>query len=69
LTDSILSVTDSKVELTLRTGELQKPTTLTMDNLEIGQKVEGTVKRVEEYGLFIQLQATKLSGLCHKSEV
>lgn len=59
-----------QVELTFRSGDLSrsKPS-ITLSDLEEGQKVEGRVKRVEEYGLFIEIDGSKLSGLCHKSEV
>ncbi|KAJ3741063.1 hypothetical protein EV360DRAFT_76771, partial [Lentinula raphanica] len=57
-----------KVEMTLRSGDLSKPTVLTLSTLSVGQQVEGVVKRIEEYGLFIQIDNSKLSGLCHKSE-
>ncbi|KAJ3843897.1 hypothetical protein F5878DRAFT_721109 [Lentinula raphanica] len=58
-----------KVEMTLRSGDLSKPTVLTLSTLSVGQQVEGVVKRIEEYGLFIQIDNSKLSGLCHKSEL
>ncbi|KAF9076092.1 hypothetical protein BDP27DRAFT_1313888 [Rhodocollybia butyracea] len=58
-----------KVEMTLRSGDLSKPVAFTLSNLSIGQQVEGVVKKIEEYGLFIQLDNSKLSGLCHKSEL
>ncbi|KAF5385433.1 hypothetical protein D9757_005443 [Collybiopsis confluens] len=55
-----------KVELTLRSGDLMKPTLI---GLSVGQHVEGVIKKIEEYGLFIQIDNSKLTGLCHKSEV
>jgi rRNA biogenesis protein RRP5 len=42
---------------------------LRLSDLTEGQKIQGRVKKVEEYGLFIQIEGSKLSGLCHKSEV
>ncbi|KAL0071786.1 rRNA biogenesis protein rrp5 [Marasmius tenuissimus] len=60
-----------KVEMTFRSGDLNKPrtTNLTLSDIKAGQVIEGTVKRVEEYGMFIQIEGSKLSGLCHKSEL
>lgn len=42
---------------------------ITLSDLKPGQKIDGTVKKIEDYGLFIQIQGSKLSGLCHKSQV
>ncbi|KAJ3806453.1 hypothetical protein F5876DRAFT_80678 [Lentinula aff. lateritia] len=58
-----------KVEMTLRSGDLSKPVALTFSALTPGQHVDGVVKRIEEYGLFIQIDNSKLSGLCHKSQL
>ncbi|KAE9388875.1 hypothetical protein BT96DRAFT_1003784 [Gymnopus androsaceus JB14] len=58
-----------KVEMTLRSGNLSKLVALTLSSLSVGKHVEGSVKRIEDYGLFIQIDNLKLSGLCHKSEL
>lgn len=42
---------------------------LSIGDIQIGQKVDGTIKKIEDYGLFIQIEGSKLSGLCHKSQV
>jgi rRNA biogenesis protein RRP5 len=56
--------------MTFRSGDLiRAPGTITAADLQSGQKIEGIVKRIEDYGLFIQIKGSKLSGLCHKSEV
>ena len=34
-----------------------------------GQKVNGFVRAISEYGVFVQIDGTSISGLCHKSEV
>ncbi|KAJ8702367.1 rRNA biogenesis protein rrp5 [Pleurotus ostreatus] len=68
----ILSVNaeDKRVEMTFRSGDLSKArSALTLADFNVGQKVEGTVKKVEDYGLFIQIQDSKLSGLCHKTQL
>ncbi|KAG7099001.1 hypothetical protein E1B28_000886 [Marasmius oreades] len=66
-----LDLEAKKVEMTFRSGDLNKPrtTNLMLADITPGQVVDGTVKRVEEYGLFIQIDGSKLSGLCHKSEL
>jgi rRNA biogenesis protein RRP5 len=58
-----------QVEMSLRTGVLRPSEHLTAGDLQIGQKIDGVIKRIEEYGLFIQINDSKLSGLCHKSQV
>jgi len=61
-----------KVEMSFRSIEASQrkgSSSLTLSDLKEGQKVDGTVKKVEDYGLFIQIEGSKLSGLCHKSQV
>lgn len=57
--------------MTFRSGDLKrdKSSSLSIVNLHEGQKVDGRVKRVEDYGLFVAIEGSKISGLCHKSEV
>ncbi len=43
--------------------------TLQLSDLVEGAKVDGVVKKIEDYGLFIEIEGSKLRGLCHKSEV
>jgi rRNA biogenesis protein RRP5 len=61
----------SQVELTMRSGDINKllKRTIGLSDFEVGQKVEGRVKSVMDFGLFIEIAGTKISGLCHKSEV
>ncbi|KAF8913041.1 hypothetical protein CPB84DRAFT_1760205 [Gymnopilus junonius] len=70
----ILSVdaANKKIEMSFRSSEaLRRPSSssLTLSDLEEGQKVDGRVKKIEDYGLFIQIEGSKLSGLCHKSQL
>ncbi|KAK7064381.1 rRNA biogenesis protein RRP5 [Favolaschia claudopus] len=60
-----------KVEMTLRSGDLTKASaaSLAIADLVEGQKVDGVVTRIEDYGLFIQISGSKLNGLCHKSQL
>lgn len=69
-----MDVDNKKVELTFRSGDLsarqrEAQAKRSPSDLREGEKVDGIVKRIEEYGLFVQIEGTKLSGLCHKSEV
>lgn len=58
------------MEMTFRSGNLRRDISgTTLSDFAKGQIVDGTVKRVEDYGVFIQIKDTKVSGLCHKSEV
>ncbi|KAI9444728.1 nucleic acid-binding protein [Lactarius indigo] len=69
----ILSVDpiNKKVELTFRSGSLSRSarSTLSLSDFQEGQKIKGRVKKIEAYGLFIEIEGTKVSGLCHKSEL
>ncbi|KAI0639642.1 U3 snoRNP-associated protein Rrp5 [Trametes polyzona] len=69
----ILSVDREKkqVEMSFRSGDLKRDnrSQLSLSDLSEGQKIDGRVKRLEEYGLFIEIEGSKLSGLCHKSEL
>jgi len=38
-------------------------------NIKEGDKINGVIKRIEDYGLFIDIEGTKLHGLCHKSQL
>ncbi|KAK2461613.1 hypothetical protein APHAL10511_006076 [Amanita phalloides] len=68
----ILSVDheNKKVEMTFRSDDFAKRSAnVTTGSLQPGQKVDGIIKKVESYGLFIQIDGSKLQGLCHKSEI
>ncbi|KAH9486567.1 rRNA biogenesis protein rrp5 [Psilocybe cubensis] len=61
-----------KVEMSFRSIEASQRKTssgVTLSDLKEGQKVSGLVKKIEDYGLFIQINDSKLSGLCHKSQL
>lgn len=44
-------------------------TSLADANLSKGQVVRGTIKRVQDYGVFIRLDDSGVEGLCHKSKI
>lgn len=60
-----------QVEMTFRTFDVAEgsKSSLMLSQLSEGQKLDGIVKKIEDYGLFIEIDGTKLRGLCHKSEV
>lgn len=59
----LMSLKDSVVR-----GDLQN--LKSFNDLQIGDIYEGTVKKVEEYGVFVRLDGTdNVSGLCHRSQI
>lgn len=39
-----------------------------LKDIQVGQKLRGTVSRIEEYGVFVHIEGSTLYGLVHKSE-
>jgi rRNA biogenesis protein RRP5 len=66
-----VDVVSKKVEMSFRSGDITKESasTRTLADFSEGQKVNGRVKKIEDYGLFIEIEGCKISGLCHKSQV
>ncbi|KAL9228093.1 hypothetical protein vseg_003707 [Gypsophila vaccaria] len=66
----ILSVEplSKRVEVTLKLGS-SSGLKLELNNLNAGDVIKGRIKRVESFGLFIIIDNTKLTGLCHVSEI
>lgn len=65
-----LDATAKKVGLSLKVSVVEgKSAEKGFEDINEGDKVTGSVSRVEDYGLFIKLDGFSLSGLCHKSEV
>ncbi|ODQ65143.1 nucleic acid-binding protein [Nadsonia fulvescens var. elongata DSM 6958] len=61
-----------KIDLTLKDSSVSGTATnvLQFSDLNVGDIVDGMVKRVEEYGVFIKIDHTaNVSGLCHRSEI
>ncbi|KAI0080360.1 U3 snoRNP-associated protein Rrp5 [Panus rudis PR-1116 ss-1] len=68
----ILSVDPEKkqIEMTFRSSESKAAgPSIQITDLSEGDKVDGIVKKIEDYGLFIEIEGSKLRGLCHKSEL
>lgn len=71
----VLSVdaTSKQVQLSLKKSHVDKNYTppLSIDDLKAGMFVTGKVRKVEDFGAFVDIDNTmpRLSGLCHRSEV
>lgn len=60
----------SKINGTKTKKESAKSVDATMlASLEVGQKVKGFVRALAEFGVFVQIEGTTLSGLAHKSQL
>nr|XP_019009138.1 rRNA biogenesis protein RRP5 [Kwoniella pini CBS 10737]OCF47919.1 rRNA biogenesis protein RRP5 [Kwoniella pini CBS 10737] len=74
VTGKIISVDEKKnsVEMTFRKNpakQVKKVAKLGLSDFEQGQKVVAEVKKVEAYGIFLRIEGSDVSGLCHKSEI
>ncbi|WWC65653.1 uncharacterized protein I303_108274 [Kwoniella dejecticola CBS 10117] len=70
----IISVNEknNSVEMTFRKNPAKQAKTvakLGLSDFEEGQKVVAEVKKVEAYGIFLRIDGSDVSGLCHKSEI
>ncbi|EJD51778.1 nucleic acid-binding protein [Auricularia subglabra TFB-10046 SS5] len=66
-----VDVEKNQVEMSLRSGDrkVAQVETKGLADFAKGQKVDAIVKRTETYGIFLQIEGTKISGLCHKSNI
>ena len=64
--DSVQVQVDFDMRESTLLDELQNR--LTFEKIEVGEKYSGTVQRIEDYGVFVQLQNSDVSGLVHLSE-
>lgn len=55
-------------DLDLRESVVSTRNKLKFEDVAVGSKLKGRVSRIEEYGVFVQLENSDLSGLTHKSE-
>ncbi|CAD6220662.1 unnamed protein product [Miscanthus lutarioriparius] len=61
-----------RVEVSLRTttgSKLEKLDDISYSDLHVGDIIDGQVKRVESFGLFVTIRRSELVGLCHVSEL
>ncbi|CAB9506358.1 Protein RRP5 [Seminavis robusta] len=56
------------VDLDLRESSVLESEELQFEDVELQSKHKGIVTRVEDYGVFVRLNNSKVSGLVHKSE-
>lgn len=68
----IVSVDDGRIEMSLKPSVVEKDYVplITIADLQEGQTITGKVRKVEEFGAFIDIDGSRnLSGLCHRSEM
>ncbi|KAL0691315.1 hypothetical protein Bca4012_090994 [Brassica carinata] len=61
-----------RVEVTLKKGNAGGPPkseSYDLKQFHVGDIISGRIKRVEAYGLFIEIDQTGMVGLCHKSQL
>ncbi|WBW74778.1 U3 snoRNP-associated protein Rrp5 [Schizosaccharomyces osmophilus] len=61
-----------RIEMTLKPSKIDESSSITtaFSDLQVGSNIDGTVAKVEDYGLLIKIDSTDgIVGLCHKSEV
>ncbi|GAA5993423.1 hypothetical protein JCM5350_006876 [Sporobolomyces pararoseus] len=61
----------SQVELTLRKSANVKETqsSITHADLKKGSVIEGVIRKIEHYGVFVKINGSNIQGLCHKTKV
>ncbi|KAK4685994.1 rRNA biogenesis protein RRP5, partial [Tremellales sp. Uapishka_1] len=66
-----IDVAQNQVEMTLRKtpSKPQNEAMLSLGDFAKDQKVICIVKKVEAYGMFLKIEGTEVSGLCHKSQI
>lgn len=73
LLNSLLSIDTSlkHIELSLRSAKAERQISNVsgLSSFKSGQIIDGSIKKIESYGVFIKINETNISGLCHKSEV
>lgn len=67
----VLSIVNGKIEFSLRESIVtgKEISVGSLYDLKEGDILDGTVKRIEDFGVFVRLGDTNLSGLCHRSQV
>ena len=65
----VVDVAGGRIEMSLKSANSGSGNWHTIESLEIGQEVRGTVKRVEAFGVFVSIADSALQGLVHVSEL
>jgi len=66
-----VDVKRKRIEFSLKNSQVDPDkykAPIMLSTMAVGQKLKGTVKKVESYGVFIAIENSQLSGLCHISE-
>jgi rRNA biogenesis protein RRP5 len=58
---------EQHIEMSLKKREVSKK--FSYDDLEVGAKVKGYIKRIEKFGVFVTIKDAGIVGLCHLSEL
>ncbi|CCG82813.1 U3 snoRNP-associated protein Rrp5 [Taphrina deformans PYCC 5710] len=60
-----------RIEFSLKKKNAKVKATQTgLSDLSVGQVIDGTIKKIEDFGVFVQVNDfAGVSGLCHKSEI
>lgn len=69
---TLVDAENNKLQISLKESALDPnfKAPVTLNDLKVGQVVTGKVRKVEEFGAFIVVDASKnVSGLCHRSEM
>mgnify|MGYP002393339846 FL=1 len=61
--------TSGHVELSLKRSECQHDVGLTLQALKVNRCYAGVVRGIKDFGIFVELNGSRLSGLCHKTKV
>ncbi len=61
----VVSINNGKVDVSLRT----RKTNTNVDSYHEGQIIQGIVKRIEKFGVFISIADSALTGMAHVSEL
>jgi rRNA biogenesis protein RRP5 len=66
-----VDVEKKQVEMSFRSSDSSRTAqqSIQLSDLSEGEKVDAVVKKIEDYGLFLEVEGSKVRGLCHKSEV
>lgn len=63
---------EGRILMTLKESEVNGDlsTFKTFEELQVGERYDGSVRKVAEFGVFVKLDGTSnVSGLCHRSEI
>jgi rRNA biogenesis protein RRP5 len=68
----VISTAEGRIQLSLKPSDVDKDYVplMTIQDLKEGENITGKVKKVEEFGAFIDIDGSaNVSGLCHRSEM